>query len=203
VVELTTYAVTFELDGDGLWLADVPALRGAHTQGRTLATARERIREVIAMVEDLDDETAIELEERIELPPRVEELVAKAAAAGDEAARQLDRALAYRQEAAQALVEIVGLSTRDAGDVLGISHGRVHQLVAHPGSGKSEAAALALGRAIGGRKTVAPASRKTDPLARRKTDLAADRKTEPPAKTRASKSVTPPPRKKARASRKQ
>jgi predicted RNase H-like HicB family nuclease len=59
---LRSYRVTFERDIDGYWVADAPELVGAHTQGRTIATVRARIREVIALVEELQDEVAFDLE---------------------------------------------------------------------------------------------------------------------------------------------
>ena len=54
--------MTYERDIDGYWVADAHDLIGAHTQGRTISTARARIREVIALVEELDDEDAFDLE---------------------------------------------------------------------------------------------------------------------------------------------
>ena len=41
--------VIIEQDEDGLYVADVPALVGCHTQGRTFEEALDNIREVIAM----------------------------------------------------------------------------------------------------------------------------------------------------------
>ena len=43
------FQVVMELDEDGLYVADVPALRGCHTQGRSYEEAMGNIREVIAM----------------------------------------------------------------------------------------------------------------------------------------------------------
>ncbi|HPA48413.1 MAG TPA: type II toxin-antitoxin system HicB family antitoxin [bacterium] len=43
------FQVIIEQDEDGFYVADVPALQGCHTQGRTFEEAIENIREVIAM----------------------------------------------------------------------------------------------------------------------------------------------------------
>jgi predicted RNase H-like HicB family nuclease len=56
------YRVTYERDMDGYWVADAHDLIGAHTQGRTISAARAWIREVIALVEELDNEDAFDLE---------------------------------------------------------------------------------------------------------------------------------------------
>jgi len=49
--------VIIEQDEDGLFVADVPAFRGCHTQGRTFEEAIENIKEVIAIcVEELRQE---------------------------------------------------------------------------------------------------------------------------------------------------
>jgi predicted RNase H-like HicB family nuclease/predicted transcriptional regulator len=128
MVALTTYHVVYELDPDGLWVADAPDLRGAHTQGRTLAVARERVREVIALVEDIADESDILLNEEVRIRPDVAEKVAEARdlrLAADQLAAFVQAAY---QHAAEALRDI-HISTRDAGELLGLSHGRVHQLL--------------------------------------------------------------------------
>jgi predicted RNase H-like HicB family nuclease len=44
------FYVVVEKDEDGFYVADVPALQGCHTQGRTFEEAIENIREVIACV---------------------------------------------------------------------------------------------------------------------------------------------------------
>ena len=42
------FQVIIEQDEDGFFVADVPALAGCHTQGKTFEEALENIREVIA-----------------------------------------------------------------------------------------------------------------------------------------------------------
>ncbi|HDP34658.1 MAG TPA: type II toxin-antitoxin system HicB family antitoxin [Candidatus Hydrogenedentes bacterium] len=43
------FQVVIEQDEDGFFVADVPALRGCHTQGRTYEEVMENIREVILL----------------------------------------------------------------------------------------------------------------------------------------------------------
>jgi len=55
------FQVVMEQDEDGLYVADVPALRGCHTQGRSYKEAMENIREVIAMCAQEMREDGIEI----------------------------------------------------------------------------------------------------------------------------------------------
>ena len=43
------FQVVVEQDEDGMYVADVPALEGCHSQGMTFEEALENIREVISM----------------------------------------------------------------------------------------------------------------------------------------------------------
>lgn len=45
---------------DGSWLADVPAVPGAHTFARSLAGLARSVREVIILMADLDDDATPE-----------------------------------------------------------------------------------------------------------------------------------------------
>src|SRR5438093_11899068 len=55
VDEVRTYRVEIERDAAGMWVASVPSIPGAHTQGRTIDQARRRIREALSLwVEDAD-----------------------------------------------------------------------------------------------------------------------------------------------------
>ena len=51
------FQVLMEQDEDGYYIADVPALRGCHTQGKTYEEAMENIQEVIALcVQEMREE---------------------------------------------------------------------------------------------------------------------------------------------------
>lgn len=59
------FKVLIEQDEDGIYVASVPELPGAYTQGRTLEEARERIKEVIILVLESDKEIK---KEKLESP---------------------------------------------------------------------------------------------------------------------------------------
>ena len=48
-MEVYRFQMIVEQDEDGLYVADVPALQGCHTQGETFEDALTNIREVIEM----------------------------------------------------------------------------------------------------------------------------------------------------------
>lgn len=123
-----TFEVVYERDADGLWLVSVPALQGAHTQGRTVPQARERIREVVALVAGID-EADQRLVERFALGPGVEDSASAARGAREAAEAAQEQARIFQRDAAEKLLG-AGLSVRDAGEVLGVSHGWVQKLTA-------------------------------------------------------------------------
>jgi predicted RNase H-like HicB family nuclease len=53
-----TFKVIIEKDADGFFVADVPELKGCHTQARDLNTLQKRIKEVIALCL-MDEKTAV------------------------------------------------------------------------------------------------------------------------------------------------
>ena len=126
-VKAASYRVVLERDESGAWIARVPRVPGCHTYGRTLEQARRRIREALALwIEDAD---AVELVEDVRLPAAARDAIRRSRRARSAAeARRLDAQLATA-EAAQALVEELHLGVRDAGELLGLSHQRVQQLV--------------------------------------------------------------------------
>lgn len=112
---------------DGWWAITVDGVKGVHTQARRLDQVEDMVREAVALVRDvepgsfevrvrpvLDDATRSAVEEALEQ---------KAAADAAQTAAQQ----AWRH-AARTLVED-GLTVRDAGKVLGVSHQRINQLV--------------------------------------------------------------------------
>jgi predicted RNase H-like HicB family nuclease len=123
----SAYRVIFDRDESGSWLARVPSVPGCHTHGRTLEQARRRVREALGAWVD-DAETA-ELVEDIRLPRPVREAVRRSRVARRRAERERATAHEETAEAALALVEHFGVGLRDAGELLGLSHQRVQQLV--------------------------------------------------------------------------
>jgi predicted RNase H-like HicB family nuclease len=122
-----TYAVVYERDEKGLWVAHVKGIAGCHTQGRTIAQARDRIREALALFDVHADKA--QLEDDVRLPVGVNRLVSaqRSARSKQEAVESKLRELNVK--AARALTKHVGLSLRDAGELLGASQESVRQWV--------------------------------------------------------------------------
>jgi predicted RNase H-like HicB family nuclease len=122
------YTVTYEKDRTGWWIASVKQLRGCHTQGRTIEQARKRIKEALGLFVNNADKAI--LIENIKLPQNVNQILAKLSATRKKAEQESERLSDLTAEAACMLTEDLNMSVRDAGAVLGLSHQRVHQLVA-------------------------------------------------------------------------
>jgi predicted RNase H-like HicB family nuclease len=54
------FSVVIEKDEDGYYVASVPALRGCHTQARSLDVLMERIREAIELCLEVEEPAANE-----------------------------------------------------------------------------------------------------------------------------------------------
>jgi predicted RNase H-like HicB family nuclease len=122
-----SYRVVLERDESGVWIARVPGIRGCHTYGRTLQEARRRLREALGLwVEDAEQ---AELTEEIRLPGMARDAIRRSRQARAEAEDRRVEAQAATREAARALVRDLQLGVRDAGELLGLSHQRVQQLV--------------------------------------------------------------------------
>jgi predicted RNase H-like HicB family nuclease len=120
------YRVVYERDESGAWIAHVPEVPGAHTYGRSLQQARRRIREALDLW--VDDAAKAVLDEDIRLPRQARVAVQRAKTARARAALEQQEAAKAARAAAQCLARL-GLSIRDAGEVLGISHQRAQQIL--------------------------------------------------------------------------
>jgi len=114
-----------DLESDA-WLVHIKGIPGCATYGRTLRQSEIRIREALAAWLDRDPEG---LEIASEWPPELEDVATKVTQARRDAAVSARAAGAVTAKAAKRL-EHMGLSRRDAAEVLGISHQRVQQLLA-------------------------------------------------------------------------
>jgi len=54
--KILQFKILIEQDEDGLYVASVPELPGCYTQGKTLEQARERIKEVIELILESDQD---------------------------------------------------------------------------------------------------------------------------------------------------
>ena len=131
VEAMSRLTVRYERDArSGWWVAQVKEEPAAITQGRTLGEARRRIREALAVV--LDDDLAAEqavLVDEVKLPAAARRVLVRARAARRRLDAETRKAQLTTALAVQRLVRQEGLSVRDAGELLGISHQRVQQLV--------------------------------------------------------------------------
>lgn len=123
------FKAIFERDETGAWIARVPSVRGCHTYGRTLEQARVRLREALGLWVTRPDKAVIE--EEIRLPADLRAAVRRSRQTRARADREREHAQEETRAAAQALVG-EGVSLRDAGELLGLSHQRVQQLVRSP-----------------------------------------------------------------------
>lgn len=128
------YKVVYEHDANGWWVASIPRVAGCHTQGRTLAHARERIREALEVALELPEAEAAKTArsavfvEDVRLPAATKRKLVASRAARERAAAVETKAQEATRAAVRALVGAAGLSLRDAAELLGLSHQRVQQL---------------------------------------------------------------------------
>ncbi len=121
------YVAVYERDSDaGAWTVAIEGLSGCQTYGRSLRQAQSRIREALALWLDVEPEV---LQIRDRLPADLTSVAEGVA----RARRNVEVAGAKaQQETADAVRQLtdLGLSRRDAAELLGLSHQRVQQLLA-------------------------------------------------------------------------
>jgi predicted RNase H-like HicB family nuclease len=122
-----SYRVRYERDEDGWWVASVRAVAGCHTQGRSIAEARRRIREALSLF--VNDAGEARIMDEIVLPAPGRHVLAGVRSAQRRADSEQEKARRAAIKAARVLTRELGLSVRDAGGILGLSHQRVQQLV--------------------------------------------------------------------------
>lgn len=130
---LTKYGIQCIRSGDW-WAVEVPEVPGVHTQARRLDQAEAMAREAIALMLDVPpDSFAVEIED-LQLTPaqamadvRVElEQLAKARRVAEDVQAEVNT---LSRDVATRLVDVCGLTVRDAGRIMGLSHQRVAQLI--------------------------------------------------------------------------
>lgn len=111
---------------DGVWLIEAAGLQGVRSFGRTVGAAVDNIREAIAAADDLDEWADLDL------VITVDSLDASSALERfREAKHHEESASVERHEAVKAAIAALraeGMSYRDIGIIVGLSHQRVAQL---------------------------------------------------------------------------
>ena len=125
---MAKYAVTYERDEAGWWIAHVQGVAGVNSDGRTVAEARQRVREALSLAIGDREAEAAELVDEVKLPGDLRKAVARAT----RARAKLEALQSETQDSTAAAVrelrKRLGMSVRDIADLLGISHQRVQQL---------------------------------------------------------------------------
>ncbi|MGH3481589.1 MAG: hypothetical protein ACRDSG_19405 [Pseudonocardiaceae bacterium] len=128
---MVTVTAVYERDAQGRWLVHIAEEPRCHTWARSYASAR---REIIDAAELWLDELGVESLDNLDILDEVRIVGAAQARVLAEAREELTRRLAEVRarvdEAARGLVA-EGVSVRDVADLLGISPGRVSQVVRH------------------------------------------------------------------------
>jgi len=123
---MSTYTVKYERDETGWWVATVKGISGCHTQGKTIDQARRRIREALGLF--VDNAEKARLIDNIQLPSKAQRLVNQVQITRKRAAEETAKLHSTTAAATRALTRDLGVSVRDAGELLGLSHQRVQQL---------------------------------------------------------------------------
>lgn len=123
------YTAEYELGSDGYWgvVVRVSPKEAAISDGQTLSKARRRIRQSLAALLDVP-ENSFEIVDDIRLGAPARRAVSKLRTAQAAAEKASSDAKAAAANAAKALA-VLGMSRRDAGEVLGVTGARVQQLV--------------------------------------------------------------------------
>ena len=123
-----TYTARLEREKDGRWTVELEEEPRVHTWGKTVDQALARMREAAALWFQTEEDQ-IELVPRPVLPKATDKTVEQARQAREQA-RSADRLAIEQTRKAAAALASRGISMRDAAAILGISHQRVHQLLA-------------------------------------------------------------------------
>lgn len=121
-----TFVAVYERDStDDVWNVHIKGLDGCQTYALSLRQAQARIREALALWLDRDPDA---LTIRHELPARLTAVAERVSRVRSDAERAGTKA---QQQTAQAVRKLtsMGLSRRDAAELLGLSHQRVQQLL--------------------------------------------------------------------------
>jgi hypothetical protein len=123
------FTARFELDEAGYWEVVTELRRGRYaiSSGQTLPKVRRRIRQAIARALGVE-ETSFTVRDELALPLQAMSILKRYQAAREKLRKAELEAAEATQLAARMLSEL-GISRRDAGDLLGLTGARVHQVL--------------------------------------------------------------------------
>lgn len=113
--------------GTGWWVVEVPEIDGLLTQAKSLSQVPAMVKDAAALITG-DPEESFEVEVVPVITEGIREHLDAARRLFEEAARAQHSAAEEARLAARELAAS-GLTVRDVGAVLGVSHQRAHQLV--------------------------------------------------------------------------
>ena len=124
-----TYPARFELDENGYWsvVSDVGPGKTAISDGQTLPKARRRIRQSIALLLEVS-EGSFDIREDVSLPRKAMTSLRRYQGAQKKLRQDTEEAAQAERAVAQVLAKL-GISRRDAGDLLGLSGARIQQVL--------------------------------------------------------------------------
>ena len=126
MISSKTYTAIYNHDADdNAWNVRIKGLTGCQTYGRSIRQAQGRIREALSLWLDT---TPSQLNVRDQFPAELASVADDVMRARSAAERAGAKAQQQTIEAVKALTDL-GLSRRDAAELLGLSHQRVHQLL--------------------------------------------------------------------------
>lgn len=124
---MSSYTVNYERDESSWWVATVVGVDGCHTQGRTINQARKRIREALSLC--VDGAEGATLIDNIILPQPAQELLNQIRESRKRLELETGCLKSSTARAARLLTKDFGVGFRDAGELLGLSHQRIQQLL--------------------------------------------------------------------------
>ena len=137
---MAEHKVVYRRGAKGEWVASVEGVRRCRGRGRTLRQARRQLRIALAAV--VEDPYEIDFVEDVRLPPPARRLLLQHWAARRRLDKERERADEAARAALEALLEIA-LSSKDAGDLLGLPPLKLQKLRGESRRGKRPSASRA------------------------------------------------------------
>ena len=123
---MAKYTIRYDQDESGAWIAQVRGVPEAHSYGRTIEQARERVREALSLWR-ANAQTA-EFVDDIHVPAGARGVIDAFVRARKRVEVEQSRAQKSASTAASQLTDRWNYSLRDAGELLGVSRQRVQQI---------------------------------------------------------------------------